>query len=121
MTEPQQGSDNGGGGAAPEAPPATSLKDLDARLDRLEAAMSRLVPGSQAQAQARTEDRLDRGSDLEERVRAELAKAEEERKRKEAADKDKQDRETLAQRVKKLEERPPAQEVRRATRLTGWA
>jgi len=67
----------------PGADPDSSSTDerltrVENAVERIEQAIGRLVPGSHADAQARTERRLDRGSDVAEQVRAELARAKDE-------------------------------------------
>jgi hypothetical protein len=97
---------------------------LEAAVDRIETAVNQLVPGSHAEAQDRTERRLDRGSSMAEQVRAELAKAKEEdaaaaaaaASTEEARGKERRTEERLA----RLEERPPAPPRLRRTRLLGW-
>lgn len=112
--------DGGGGDGGGQESNTDRIDAIDSRLDRIETALARLVPGSHAQAQSRTESRLDRASDVEERVRAELARARQEQERQQAADRDRQERETMGQRLAKLEEQPPAEPIRRATRALGW-
>ena len=95
-----------------------SIADLSAKVDKLAELVSRIIiPGSHAEAQQRTEERLDRPSSIEEQVRAELARAkEQEAAEQAAAGKDQE----LQSRLAKLEETPPAQPVPRRTRLLGW-
>jgi hypothetical protein len=89
-------------------------------LERIETALANLMPGSRAEARDQVEGRLDRPSSVQEQVRAELERARQEQERAAAEDADKADRETVKQRLAKLEEMPPRQPVRRATRLLGW-
>lgn len=100
------------------------LDHLEGAVDRIEAALSRLVPGSHAEAQQRTEQRLDRGSSVADQVRAELARAKEEETAAAAADTEKQSREAerreVQERLARLEERPPAPPRSRRTSLLGW-
>lgn len=95
-------------------------QEQGATLQRISEALARIVPGSRAESAERVEARLDRPSTVEEQVKAELAraKAEEKRQADEAAAKG--ERETIAQRVARLEEKPPAAPVRRATKILGW-
>jgi hypothetical protein len=93
---------------------------VEHRLDRIEAALARLVPKSRADSEARVESRLDRPTDVQEQVRAELARAEEEQAAARAEEQAKAETETVSQRLAKLEETPPAPPVRRATRALGW-
>lgn len=89
------------------------LTRIEERLDTLAAAVSRLIPGSHKEAQQRTEERLDRPSTIEEKVREELA-----RRDREAALKSAQDEaQSLGQRVARLEEKPPEPPERRSTRV----
>ncbi len=98
--------------------------DLTGRVEHLEtgqsqimAKLDQLLAGAHGKAAGHTEQRLDRPSSVEEQVRMEL-----ERKDKEAADKaakdgEKAERETLAQRLAKLEEAPPVQPQPRRQRV----
>lgn len=87
-------------------------------LERIEHALARLVPtGSQPDAQQRTEERLDRPSSVEEQVRAELAKRDRQAAEQSAADEAKTERESIREQLAKLQEKPPAPPVSRATRL----
>lgn len=96
------------------------LDAQESKLDTLIESVSKLVPGSHAEAQQRTEDRLDRPSTVEEQVQAELARAREAQARADADQAAATERETMAQRLAKLEEKPPAEPARRATQLLGW-
>jgi|SRR6185437_10217751 len=106
--------------ASPAAGEATNLEQVNQRLDRQQAtldrlaeAVARILPGSHAEAEQRTEQRLDRPSSVEEQVRAELARAQQEQA-------DQQQAETVAQRLARLEEQPPAPQLPRRTKLLGW-
>ena len=77
-------------------------------LERIEAALSRLVPGSHAEAQQRTEEHLDRGSSIKEQVEAELARRDKEAADRQAADAERADRETIREAAARLREKPPA-------------
>lgn len=55
-----------------------------------------------------------------EQVQAELARERKAAKDQAAADADKTERETLRERLARLEEQPPVPPVRRATKLLGW-
>jgi len=94
------------------------LTRIEDRLDKLAAAVARLVPGSHAEAQQRTEQRLDRPSTVEEQVAAELAK----RDQKAAADRDREsaraDSEDTKTRLAKLEEARPEPPITWAERVT---
>lgn len=88
--------------------------DLTDRVERLETSQStilgkldELLGRTHKAAAEHTEQRLDRPSSVEEQVRAELDRKD--RERADAADKQAQakERETLAQRLAKLEEKPP--------------
>jgi hypothetical protein len=107
--------------------PADGGQDLDERVgaveravERVEQAIARLVPSSREDSRERVESRLDRPSTIEEQVRAELGRAQSEQAGREQAQADKDERESISQRVSKLEERPPAPPVRRSTKLLGW-
>lgn len=111
-----------------EADPPAGTED---RLDRLETDVSevkgdikqilaKLLPGNHAEAEHRTEEHLDRGSSLEDRVRAELARARKEDQDKTAADREKADAESMKERLARLEETPPAPPRSRRTALLGW-
>jgi len=100
---------------------------VDQRLDRVESAVERLaglvekiVPGSHAEAQQRTETRLDRASSVQEEVRAELARAKQEQAAEAAAANEKSEREQMRADLAALREKPPAAPVARRTRLLGW-
>lgn len=98
----------------------TRLARVESAVERIENTLARLVPTSHRQAEQRVEGRLDRPSSVEEQVRAELARAKAEQEQAAAADADKAERETTAQRLAKLEERPPEPPVKRATKMLGW-
>lgn len=92
----------------------TDAPDLTDRVERLEtgqssiiAKLDELLASGHAKAEQRTEAKLDRPSTIEEQVRMELERKD--REAKAAADKDaeKTERETIAQRLAKLEEQPP--------------
>jgi hypothetical protein len=103
-----------------------SLDEQAARLDRIEAALAARGGGQQGQGQGQGADpgQAGRPATVEEQVRAELERARKEAEAKAAADKAKgeadAERESVAQRLKRLEERPPAAPVHRKTRLLGW-
>ena len=86
------------------------LSSVENKLDALIETVGKLVPGSHQEAQEHTERRLDRPSRAEDvtraTVREELARAREDEQRQQA---DKSERETVASRLAKLEERPPAE------------
>jgi len=100
------------------------LGHLETAVERIEAAIGRLVPGSHAEAQQRTEQRLDRGSSVAEQVRAELARAKEEETAAAAtataAETEQNERRQVAERLARLEEQPPAPPRSRRTVLLGW-
>lgn len=79
-----------------------------ATLERIEAALARIVPGSHAEAEHRTEERLDRGSSLAEQVKAELAKAKQQEADAAAKDSEKSEREQMKADLAALREKPPA-------------
>jgi flagellar motility protein MotE (MotC chaperone) len=86
-------------------------------VELIERAFARLIPGSHAEAQQRTERRLDRPSTVEEQVRAELAKAKADQERAEQQQAETAERETVAQRLARLEEVKPEPPERRSTRV----
>lgn len=110
---------DGGTDPGPDAP--DRMDRIENKVDRLAEAVAALVPGTHAEAQDRTENRLDRPSSVEEQVQHALAQAQ--------ADQDKRDREAAlhgdVQSVKddlaKLREKPPAAPVPRRERLLGWS
>ena len=104
----------------PEGSESARLDRVESKLDRLADAVNALLPRNHADAQQREEQRLDRGSDVQSAVAAEL-----ERRDKAAADakaaEDKQNEErSLRERLAALEEHKPAPPVRRATLALGW-
>lgn len=101
--------------------------DDESRLDRLETrvasiaeAVNRLLPGSHGEAQQRTEARLDRPNDVQEQVRAELARRDKEAADQAAADTARQEQENLKTQVARLSEQPPQPQVPRRTKILGW-
>jgi len=117
--------------AAPPAPPAPSgpgdsgkpqtLAELDDKIDAVIDTLHGLLGQAHGQAAQHTADRLDRGSSVEETVRAELAKLQEERARKAAEQgRDDQIKSTAAQLAEvkaKLSEAPPETPVSWLTRV----
>ena len=99
-----------------------------AAIHRIEEALAKVLPGSHAEAEARTERRLDRGStaaekaaDMEEQTAAVIAQLDKRAADKADADAAKADEDNWRARVAKLEERPPAPPRSRAKRWgTGW-
>lgn len=104
----------------PDEPAGERLDRVENKLDALADAVAKLVPGSHAQAEARTEQRLDRASSLEEQVQAELDKRDRLAKEKADADAARSDAESVKERIARLEEKPPAPPRLRRTRLLGW-
>jgi hypothetical protein len=96
------------------------LDRVETKLDALIETVNRIIPGSHAEAEERTERRLDRGSAVAEEVKAELAKAKEEEARRKAADDEQSERQQIREDLAKLKETPPAQPVPRRTKLLGW-
>jgi hypothetical protein len=117
--------------AAPPAPPAPSgpgnsgqpqtIAELDEKIDAVIETLRGLMGAAHGQAQQHTADRLDRGSSVEDTVRAELARlqAERERKAKEQGldDTVKSHAQQLAEVKAKLSETPPETPVRWLTRV----
>lgn len=93
-----------------------------AKLDQIIDRLAQLLPGSHAEAQQRTEARLDRPASVAEQVRAELARAEQERASKDAADADKSEREQMREQLAALREKPPVPPMPLRSRILmkGW-
>ena len=113
-------------GTEEEAGRIQSIADLTSKVDKLTELVERFLP-THAEAQAHTEKRLnrattaaDQAATVAELTRDELRKAREEEAAEQAAAAEHADRETVRQRLAKLEEAPPAPPVRRTTRLLGW-
>ena len=106
--------------ADPPAEEQDRLGRLEDKVDRLADIVGKLVPGSREEAGKRTESRLDRSSDIQEQVQAELAKAREAEARQRAQDAEKSEQEQLRETVRKLAERPPEPPTPRRTRMLGW-
>jgi hypothetical protein len=96
------------------------LDRVETKLDALIETVNKIIPGSHAEAEERTERRLDRGSTVAEEVKAELEKARQEEAKRKAADDDKSERQQMRDDLAKLKEVPPAQPVPRRTRMLGW-
>ena len=96
------------------------IERVETKLDALIETVSKIIPGSHAEAEERTERRLDRGSAVAEEVKAELEKAKQEEAKRRAADEDKNERAQIRADLAKLQETPPAQPVPRRTRILGW-
>jgi len=99
------------------------LDRVENKLDQLTEAVAKLIPGSHAEAQQRTERRLDRPSRAEDvtraTVREELAKVKREDAEAAAGEAQQQ---SVADRLAKLEEQPPVQHRSPAKRFAthGW-
>ena len=106
--------------SAPEGTDHERIERVEDKLDGLIAAVNKLLPGSHAEAEEHTEERLDRPSSVEEQVRAELARRDREAAAKAAADAEKADHESVKERLARLEEKPPAAPRLRRTHLLGW-
>lgn len=104
----------------PEGTDHERIARVESKVDTLVDAMNKLLPGSHAEAQQRTEERLDRGSTVEDQVRAELARAKEEEQAQAAKDAEKAEGESLKERLARLEEKPPAPPRSRRTAMLGW-
>ena len=90
--------------------------DLEGRVEHLETGMGKilgkldeLLTGGRKKAEDHEADKLDRPTAVEEQVRAELARAEQEKAAKAKAEGEKTEKQTMAQRLAKLEEQPPVQ------------
>ena len=119
MTTPDDSSQDDGDTG--EGDTGERLNRLEGAVTRIEGMLTRLVPtGTRADSQQRVERHLDRGSSIEEQVRAELDRrdkaAADQAAQKEAADSARQ----VQERIAALEERPPAPPVKRATKALGW-
>jgi len=101
----------------------TGQQQQDAKLDQIIGQLAKLLPGSHAEAQQRTEDRLDRPASVAEQVRAELARADAERKAQTDADADKSEREQMREQLAALREKPPVPPMPLRSRILmkGWA
>ena len=116
MTTPETTSE----ATEPDETTSERLSHVEAAVDRIEQALARVLPGSHAEAEQRTERRLDRGSSVEEQVRAELDKAKREEEAAARADAEKAEGESMKERLARLEEKPPAPPSSRRTALLGW-
>ena len=96
------------------------LERLEQRVETIADAVNRLLPGSHGDAQQRTEDRLDRPTDVQTAVRAELDRRDRAAADAAAAETERNERRTLAEQVARLSEQPPQPPVPRRTRLLGW-
>jgi lipoate-protein ligase A len=88
----------------------TKQDQTDGKLDELIDMVRRFTGGrpvTHGQAERDTEDRLDRPSSVAEQVRAELAKARADADAEAAASADKSDRESMRERLARLEEKAP--------------
>jgi hypothetical protein len=113
------------GGAAPPAgaepaPGPARLARLEDRVEQLANAVAAIIPGSHADAQQRTEDRLDRPSSVQAEVRAELERARQEEAAAAAAQQQQTEAQELRDQVARLAEAPPRAPVPRRTRILGW-
>jgi hypothetical protein len=90
---------------------------LSDRMTRLEEKLDQLLASGHKKAEAREEAHLDRPSTVEEQVRAELQRAEQERAAAASAADEKTERETIKAQLAALAETPPAQPTPRRTRL----
>jgi len=115
----------------PKDPPADPPKDpaaegegrldrIEDKVDKLASLVAKVIPGSRKEAGEREEAKLDRPSTVEEQVQAELDRRDKAAAAKAKDDKDTADKETTAQRLARLEEKPPEPPIRRATRMLGW-
>ena len=95
-------------------------REQGSALERIEAALARVIPGSHDEAQQRVEDRMDRPSQVQEQVRQELARARAEQDAAAAAAERDAEHKSLKERVAALAETPPRPPARRATKLLGW-
>ena len=91
--------------------------DLSDRMDRLERKLDELLDAGQAKAAGHQETRLDRPSTVEEQVRAELERRDKEAAAKADSEAQASERQTVAERLAKLEEKAPAQPQPRRQRV----
>lgn len=101
-----------------ETPPAEGerLDRVEAKVDKLTGLVEKFI-GSGGNTEPAAKQAPTRPEGVEEQVRAELARAKaEEAKQAE----ERETKETVASLRAKLEEKPPAPPVRRATKLLGW-
>jgi hypothetical protein len=128
MTTPASPPEGTTAPAAGTAPPAGTAPAKDgSRLDRIEQKVERLadavaaiVPGSHAEAEQRTGDRLDRPSSVQAEVRAELERARQEEAAAAAAQQQQTEAQQLREQVARLSEAKPHAPVPRRMRLLGW-
>jgi hypothetical protein len=90
--------------------------DLEGRVEHLETGLSKitgkldeLLTGGHRAAEQHEGDKLDRPTEVQEQVRAELERAKAEESAAAKAEGEKAEKQTMAQRLAKLEERPPVQ------------
>ena len=88
---------------------ATRQDRIESKLDQLLAAGSKPAPGEGSTPEGRP-------ATVEEQVRAELQRAEDERTAAATQAAKEEEHQTMAQRLAKLEEAPPVQPIRRATK-----
>jgi hypothetical protein len=97
--------------------------DTETRLDRLERKLDELLAGrtpAHAKAEAHEEQHLDRPSTIEEQVRAELARAEQEKAKADADEQAKSEQQTIREQLAKLtESKPVAPQPRRQRVMWG--
>jgi hypothetical protein len=93
------------------------LDRVEDKLDALISTVAGLVPGSHADAQRREATKLDRPTEVAELVQAELARKDKERADAETAESERSERTRDRERLTRLEERPPAPPLGRATRF----
>lgn len=119
-TTTSAGADDNGDQDQDHGDDGTRLERLEQRVETIADAVNRLLPGSRGEAQQRTEDRLDRPTDVQTAVRAELDRRDRAAAEAAAAETERNERRTLAEQVARLSEQPPQPPVPRRTRLLGW-
>jgi len=85
------------------------VEHVETALDRVVSKLDELLTGGHRKAEDHEASKLDRPTAVEEQVRAELARAEQEKAAKAKAEGEKTEKQTMAQRLAKLEEQPPVQ------------
>ena len=111
---------DGGTDPAPSGSTDDRLDALTDRVDKLAQAVAGLVPGSHAQAEQRTADRLDRPSSVEEQVAAALQQAQADQAEQERRARIDGQLSDVQTRLAELHEQPPKPPVPRRRTLLGW-
>ena len=107
-------------GPPPDGTDHERLGRVESAVERIETALARIVPGSHAEAEERTEARLDRGSDFQAMVAAEVERSQKAAAEHAAAEAAKAEEASVRERIARLEEKPPAAPRLRRTPWLGW-